>query len=70
MISREPPSSLLNVVKSYIECESKDDLKTTISANEYKEYLQLEPTQDATSLTTIAHTDSYMVRLSHSTPLG
>jgi len=64
------PNKTVNAVKSCIQCESKDDLETTIYGNEYKEYLQLEATQDGTSCATIAYIDIYMVRLSHSTPLG
>ena len=62
------PNKSANVAQSSTNSESKVDQVTTISANEYKEYLQLKAAQHTTSSAIVAHTGNSTVCLSHSTP--
>lgn len=64
------PNKTVNVSQTIVNCESKGELKTTFSVDEYQEYLRLKATQQATSSATIARIGNSMVCLSHATPIG
>ncbi|XP_029127409.1 uncharacterized protein LOC114915976 [Cajanus cajan] len=69
------PSKIAKVAQSptsalEVKIEPKSNHPITLSADDYKEYLQLKATKQAPSSITVAHTGNSTVCLSHSTSIG
>nr|KYP52187.1 Retrovirus-related Pol polyprotein from transposon TNT 1-94 [Cajanus cajan] len=69
------PSKTAKVAQSLtsaleVKIEPKSNYPITLSADDYKEYLQLKATKQAPSSITVAHTGNSTVCLSHSTSIG
>lgn len=64
------PNKIANIAQTSTILESKGELETTFSVDEYKEYLKFKATQYSTSSTIIPHTGNSTICLCHFTPIG